>query len=102
MLSLEFIRRDYFHCRYELYSIRNCLAFNGFSMLKSIFNFGMDNEIFGVYSDYQEQYDNIIKVDQGNDDVQFAHVLSLLVPVAVVRAGGGQSEEISLLCLAFT
>ena len=58
------------------------------------------SEIFGVYADYQEQYDNIIKVDQGNDDVQFAHVLSLLVSVvAVVHAGGGQGQQISAALL---
>ena len=44
-------------------------------MLKSIFDFGIDHEIFWVYSDYQEQYDNIIKIDHGNDAaVQSAHV----------------------------
>jgi hypothetical protein len=44
-------------------------------MLKNIFNVGIDlrSEIFGVYSDYPEHYDNITKVDQlimANDDVQ--------------------------------
>ena len=66
MLSLEVISMELFSRSSWAIFNKKPPCFQRLFDVEKHFNVGMDNEIFGVYSDYQEQYDNITRIDHGN------------------------------------